>query len=223
MNIHAHDLKKEFVRKSGQSNIFTAVAPCSLGFEAGKLTVIHGRSGGGKSTLLNMLAGLLSPSAGKVFYDDLDIYGMTDKDLSAFRNEKIGFIPQGRSAIASLTVEENILLPLTLFGRSDPDRAGELMERFSISSISTAMPAQLSGGELRRMAVARSLICDPLVLFADEPTGDLDDENTQAVLEALRQEADKGKTVILVTHEESAFSYADRILKMNAGVLTDEL
>ena len=221
MQIRAEQIKKEFYRKSKGTNIFAAVNTCDFTMEEGTLTVIKGRSGGGKSTLMNMLSGILQPTEGKILYGDVDIYSMKDKELSEYRNRHIGYVPQGKSAIVSLSVIENIMLPEILYGESNEDGAVELMDKFGIAHLRDAMPEELSGGELRRMAIARALIRKPEVLFADEPTGDLDDDNTVIVFEALREIANNGTTVLMVTHENEAEKYADRIYRMDAGVLSD--
>ena len=220
MQVRAENIKKEFIRRSGETNVFTAVKPCSITLFPGKLTVVRGRSGGGKSTLLNILSGILTPTEGKVFYDDRDIFTLSDEELSAFRNQNIGYIPQGKSAVSSLTVKENILLPLALYGETDEAEAERLMELLDLAALKDAYPAEMSGGELRRMAIARALIRKPSVLFADEPTGDLDDENTALVFQILRDAASDGMTVMVVTHEGEAAGYADRIFRMDGGNLT---
>ncbi len=222
MKLTAKDLGKNFIRKRKDTNIMCAVNPLSLEFEPGSLNVITGRSGSGKSTLLNMLAGILMPSSGCVYYDETDIYGLNDDKLSVFRNEHTGFIPQGKSAVFSLTVLENVLMPDMLYGRDSKDRALALMEQFDILELRDVMPRELSGGELRRMAIARALVGAPDIIFADEPTGDLDDDNTERVLRALRSEADRGAIVVMVTHETAAAAYSDRLCRMNTGVLSEE-
>ena len=219
MEVTAENVRKEFIRKSGSSNVFTAVSDCSLELKPGRLTVIRGRSGGGKTTLLHMLSGILAPSSGRILYGDRDIYAMSDDDLSAFRNRHIGLVPQGKSAIASLTVIENILLPRTLYGDKDDQGAVRLMEQLGIDHLRDAMPSELSGGELRRMAIARALIRRPEVVLADEPTGDLDDENTGIVFRMLHGAARKGAAVLMVTHESEAEEIADVLYRMDAGEL----
>ena len=220
MVVHAENIKKEFIRKGRETNVLLAVDTCNIEFRENMLTVVKGRSGGGKSTLLNMLSGILVPTVGRVFYDGNDIYLMDDDKLSEFRNRNIGFVPQGKSAIASLNVLENVLLPELLYSGRNEDRALFLMEKFGIEGLKEAMPSELSGGELRRMSIARALMRSPKVLFADEPTGDLDDENTRIVFKALRDIADNGCAVFMVTHEQDALEYADRLYKMDAGVLS---
>ena len=221
MLVRAENIKKEYIRKIGGTNIFTAVSPCSMELRPGEITVVRGRSGGGKSTLLNILSGILKPDAGKVLYDEKDVYTLSDAELSEFRNRKIGYIPQGKSAVSSLTVRENILLPLTLFGETDEKRADELIGLFGLTQLSDARPEEMSGGELRRMAIARALIREPEVIFADEPTGDLDDENTAAVFDVLRKTAKGGAAVMIVTHEGEAAGYADQVFRMDGGVLME--
>ena len=217
MIIRGDGIKKDFYRKSRNTNIFTAVYECDIELPEGSIVVVRGRSGGGKSTLLNMLSGNLEPTEGTVYYDDLDIYTMSDIDLSSFRASHIGMIPQGRSAIASLNVYENIVLPYTLYGEEIDCNVDDLMERFDIARLRDAMPGELSGGELRRMAIARSMVKDPDIIFADEPTGDLDDENTEIVLKSLRELSDSGTTIMMVTHDGEAEKYADILYRMDGG------
>ena len=225
MKIRTENISKRYMRKSGEANHFFAVKPVSLTLEEGRVTMLSGRSGSGKTTLLHMLAGLLQPTEGTIWLGETDLYSLEDTALSRLRNEKIGVIPQGRSAVETLTVRENILLPGRLYGAEKPEaeqQAAEWMHRLGIEDLADAWPVELSGGELRRMAIARALAARPEVLLADEPTGDLDDENTARVLMILREEARRGAAVLLVTHEEDARSYADALWRMNAGVLTME-
>ncbi len=222
MEVRAQQIRKEYIRTSRDTNILTAVASCDFLIPAGQVTVIHGSSGSGKSTLLNVLAGILHPTEGKVFYDGMDLYAKRDEKLSGFRNLHIGYVPQGRSAVSSLNVLENVKLPYALYEEDGSSAALEMTERFGIRDLCEVMPDCLSGGELRRMAIARALVRKPEVIFADEPTGDLDDENTKTVLDSLRQLAKEGAAVLIVTHEEEAFTYADRIFSMNAGKLSQE-
>jgi len=223
MVLHAENISKRYMRKTGQANWFEAVAPLSLALGAGEVTVLVGRSGSGKSTLLHMLAGLLTPTQGKVFLDDTDLYALPDARLSRLRGERIGVVPQARSLVDALTVWENVLLPGQLRGGQDRASGAEKwLEAFGIAHLRDARPAELSGGELRRVAIARALAQEPDVLLADEPTGDLDDGNTRLVLEALRTAArEEGRAVLLVTHEADALAYADRAWRMDAGRLEE--
>ena len=218
MELRAEGISRRYFRKHGEANYFEAVKPVSLTLEGGRLTVLNGKSGSGKTTLLNMLAGLLNPSDGRVLLDGTDLYALEDAELSRLRCAKIGVIPQGRSAVDTLTVYENILLPGLLYGGAPrTEEAESWMEALGITDLRDAMPAELSGGELRRMAIARTLTADPDVILADEPTGDLDSENTAVVLTALRQAAQGGKAVLVVSHEDDAAAYADRVLRMDGG------
>ena len=220
MQLRAENISRRYFRKHGEANFFEAVRPVSLTLESGQLTVLNGKSGSGKTTLLNMLAGLLNPSEGKVFLNETDLYALEDRKLYRLRSEKIGVIPQGRSAVDTLTVYENILLPGILYGETPrTDEAEKWMEMLGISDLRNAMPAELSGGELRRMAIARTLTANPEVILADEPTGDLDSDNTAAVLTAFRQAAKAGKMVLVVSHETDAEAYADRIYHMENGTI----
>ena len=222
MTVKAEGVSKRYFRKAGGANYFYAVQPVSLEIAPGEVTVLTGRSGSGKTTLLNMLSGLLKPSEGSVWYDGTDLYALDDKALSRLRSERIGIVPQGRSAVDTLTVLENILLPARLYRRPLPETAAvQWMEKLGIARLRDARPAELSGGELRRMAIVRALAQEPEILFADEPTGDLDDENTRLVLSAFRDYAhEKEKAVFMVTHENDALQYTDRVYRMDSGNIT---
>ena len=218
--LKAQGLSKQFFRKGRESaRYFDAVAPCDLEIASGEVVVLNGRSGSGKSTLLNMLAGLLEPTAGSVEVDGRSLYELGDKELSALRNTTFGVIPQGQTAIHSLTVIENVKLPYELYRTGDAaeDKATMLLDEMGIAQLADSYPNELSGGELRRMAIARALICDPAYVFADEPTADLDDENTAIVLDLLKRATETGTSVFLVTHESDAARIADRVLRMEAG------
>ena len=219
MRLKAENISRQYFRRTGDANYFLAVKPLHLELSGGETSVLMGRSGSGKTTLMNMLCGLLAPTEGKVWLDEADLYSLDDRALSCLRGERIGVVPQGRSAIDTLTVMENILLPAKLYGRPLPAKeAQQWMERLGIVRLRDARPAELSGGELRRMAIVRALAQQPDFLFADEPTGDLDDENTHLVLSALRDYAhEREKAVFIVTHENDATQYADRSFRMNDG------
>lgn len=225
MKLKAEKICKKFNRKTSGASYFYAVNETDFELAEGSLTAVYGRSGGGKTTFLNMLGGLLEPSGGRVLIDGTDIYSMPDKELSEFRNKNIGIIPQGSTALPTLTVLENVLLPRLMYGKIDDSArkyAVELLEKVGIAGLSKAMPNELSGGELRRMAIARALMNKPSVLLADEPTGDLDDENTALVLSLLRDTAKDGTSVLIVTHEGEAENYADIVLKMDSGILKNK-
>ncbi len=223
MSLIAKAIHKDFPRASKSSNVFTAVQPTDLELHPGKMIEITGRSGSGKSTLLNILAGMLKPTSGQVLLDDSDIYALNEEKLSRLRNEKIGLIPQGHTALLGLTVLENVLLPSILYSKNPPpeDRGKELLRQVGLDSMMNAKPNELSGGELRRMAIARALLMEPPILLADEPTAGLDEENILAVLGLLRKAADAGAAVLFVTHENEAAQFADEIHTMDGGRFAD--
>ncbi len=220
----ARDVSKDFLRTGSSTSVFTAVRPLNLELEPGLILEITGRSGSGKTTLLNMLAGLLTPTAGGVFLGETDLYALDEEARARLRNEKIGFIPQGHTALRSLTVLENVLLPSVLYtkGKLPEDRAKEYLTRVGLAPLMEEKPDALSGGELRRMALVRALIMMPQIILADEPTAGLDMENTRETLALLREVADHGAAVLLVTHEDEAAGYADRVYIMENGALLQD-
>ena len=221
MIIEATGLTKEFARARGGKRLFTAVHPLDISLEERQLTVVSGHSGSGKSTLANMLAGILTPTAGHVRLDGTDLYSLRDEELSRLRNERIGLVPQGHTALRALTVLDNVLLPSILYrGDEAPaERARELLAAVGLDDLADAAPTELSGGELRRMAIARALLMDPAIVVADEPTAGLDSANATAVLTLLRDAADRGTAVLVVSHEAEAQRFADRSYVMEDGHL----
>lgn len=230
MALSAQHVTKQYIRKRRDgSNVFRAVDDASLDLPDGRITVITGPSGSGKSTLLSMMAGILTPTEGKILAAGADLYSMDDENRSAFRNLHIGVVPQGQTAIYSLNVMENVLLPYDFFrGRRKAEtrekardaraRAEELLKRTGILELADTMPSELSGGELRRVAVARAMLMRPDVILADEPTADLDEENTAAVLELMRYAAkEEGSAVMIVTHDRDVFSWADQVFSLRDG------
>ena len=224
MTLSAENLSRRYMRKTGQSNHFFAVRNVSLTLCPGEVTVLMGRSGSGKTTLLHMLSGLLTPTEGRVLLDGQDLYAMNDAALSRLRNQAMAVVPQGRSAVDALTVLENVLLPGAMYGGApDAGAARRWLEALDIASLADARPAELSGGELRRMAIARALAQNSGILLADEPTGDLDDENTARVLNVLREAAKgQGRAVFIVSHDDAAIRFADRLFRMDAGQVLNE-
>ena len=221
MNLRAEQIYKQYFRRSGEANYFQAVKAVSLELKPGTVTVLCGRSGSGKTTLLHMLSGLLTPTEGKVWLGETDLYALTDRELSRLRNQAVGVVPQGRSVLDTLTAEENILLPGELYGAADRrERAADWMERLKIAHLASARAAELSGGELRRTAIARTMCSRPQVILADEPTGDLDDENTALVFGCFREAAEQGAAVFIVSHETDALQIADSAYRMDAGEMS---
>ena len=223
MLITAHGISRKYDRTRSSQGSFQVLSETDLTIEGGKIVVIYGRSGSGKSTLLNILAGILSPSSGTVRYDGRDIYSLPDRELSVLRCKEVGYIPQLHSAVGTLSVRENILLPSAVIGNGkDNLKSDELIEQLDLKEICDVRANVLSGGELRRLSVARALINSPSVIFADEPTNDLDDDTSQLVLQQLRLAAQNGAAVVIVTHELFARDYADVLLRMQQGSLVRE-
>ncbi|MDR0858489.1 MAG: ABC transporter ATP-binding protein [Oscillospiraceae bacterium] len=203
---------------------FNAVDNASFAVSGGDFTVINGQSGSGKSTLLAIAAGLLNPDSGTVVFDGEDLGKLGDTQLSALRNEKIGFIPQGHCLLDNFTVFDNVCLPFKLLKRSgDPgELAAKLLEQVGVTQLSKQFPPELSGGEIRRAAIARGLINSPKLLIADEPTGDLDPDNAANIMRLFREIAESGTAVLVVTHEREKPAGTSSRLIMNNGVLFPE-
>jgi len=201
-----------------------ALAGVSTGFEQGRFTAIMGPSGSGKSTLMHILAGLDEPTSGTVFLDGEEITGLDDKDLTKLRRDKLGFVFQFFNLLPVLTAEENLVLPLSIAGRK-PDREwlDQLVATVGLEDRRTHRPAELSGGQQQRVAVARALVSKPAVVFADEPTGNLDSKASQEVLKLLRQAVDSfEQTVIMVTHDPAAAAHADRLITLRDGEIVHD-
>ncbi len=222
MIITARNISKSYKRK-GISGEVQVLCSTDIDLESGKVCLINGRSGSGKSTLLNILSGLLCASGGTVHYDSTDVYKLSDTELSLLRCRQTGYIPQVQSAVGTLTVRENILLPSAVIGKGkDRFAADGLLERFGLTELADARPGSLSGGELRRLSIARAFVNSPQAIFADEPTNDLDDENSRLVFEQLRKAADGGAAVVIVSHDRLAQEYADVVYCMQQGSLSRE-
>ena len=221
MIIEATGVSKEFARARGGKRVFTAVHPLDFGLDERQLTVISGHSGSGKSTLLTMLAGILTPTAGHVHVDGTDLYALRDEERSRLRNARIGLVPQGNTALRALTVLDNVLLPSVLYSRDEAPaaRGRELLTTVGLADLAEAKPTELSGGELRRMAIARALLMEPSIVLADEPTAGLDSANATTVLTLLRDAADRGTAVLVVSHEAETQRFADRSYVMEDGHL----
>jgi putative ABC transport system ATP-binding protein len=201
-----------------------ALAGVSVDFERGRYSAIMGPSGSGKSTLMHILAGLDRPTAGSVVLDGVEITGLDDNDLTRLRRDKLGFIFQFFNLLPVLTAEENIVLPLSIAGeRADREWLQRLVETVGLSDRLTHRPAELSGGQQQRVAVARALVSKPAVVFADEPTGNLDSKSSEEVLRMLRQSVDElGQTVVMVTHDPEAAAYADRLIVLRDGLVVHD-
>jgi putative ABC transport system ATP-binding protein len=201
-----------------------ALAGVTVGFERGRYSAIMGPSGSGKSTLMHILAGLDRPTSGSVVLDGVEITDLDDGDLTRLRRDKLGFIFQFFNLLPVLTAEENIVLPLSIAGeKADPEWLRRLVDTVGLADRLTHRPAELSGGQQQRVAVARALISKPAVVFADEPTGNLDSKSSEEVLRMLRQSVDElGQTVVMVTHDPEAAAYADRLVVLRDGLIVHD-
>ncbi|PYG88537.1 putative ABC transport system ATP-binding protein [Ruminiclostridium sufflavum DSM 19573] len=221
MTIAVAGVTKEYKRGD---RIFKAVDGVSLIMESGDFIAVIGKSGSGKSTLLNIIAGLTVPTSGNVLVDGESILTYSDSAMSDYRSNSLGYIPQGQSTLADLTVLDNVRLPFHLSGRKgdSASRALTLLEQVGIADLKGNYPKHLSGGELKRVAIARALINDPDILIADEPTSDLDKQTTAEVLALLQSISKDGKAVLIVTHDLAALEYTTRNFTMVSGVLTQQ-
>lgn len=276
------DLTRQFVRRGTP---FDAVSHVNLTVDAGEFIAIVGRSGNGKSTLINMVAGLIRPTSGAVSVAGRNVADLGDKALSVLRNRTIGFVTQSQTLLGNLTVLDNVILPATMFpeplpfaqnaeatdavaqvdavastdavaqaaatndeaaadlfmpdviapitdrenmpsntAASRPDlfatRFRMLLTQLGVADLADSYPRELSGGEMRRVSIARALMNQPSLLIADEPTGDLDQESTDIVMRLLRDQVNNGTAILMVTHDPDALEYADRVYRMDAGVLS---
>jgi putative ABC transport system ATP-binding protein len=197
----------------------------TIEFAAGRLTAIMGPSGSGKSTLLHCLAGLDSLTSGAVFIGDTDLTTLSDRQLTLLRRERVGFVFQAFNLVPTLTAEENITLPLALGGRrADPDWLHTLTGALHLDDRLRHRPSELSGGQQQRVAAARAMMTRPQLIFADEPTGNLDSKSATEMLELSRVAVDTfGQTLVMVTHDARAASYADRVVFLADGRIVSEL
>ena len=196
-----------------------ALAGVDVEFPAGAFTAIMGPSGSGKSTLMHLLAGLDRPTSGSVVLAGTELADLGDKELTTLRRDKVGFIFQSFNLLPVLSAEENILLPLSIAGReADQPWVDRLIDAIGLRDRLGHRPAELSGGQQQRVAVARALASRPAVVFADEPTGNLDSKTSTEVMELLRRCVDEfGQTIVMVTHDPRAAAYADRLVQLEDG------
>jgi putative ABC transport system ATP-binding protein len=208
---------------SGEAAV-DALRGITIDVPRGQFAAIMGPSGSGKSTLMHVLAGLDQPTSGSVHVAGQDITAMGDAQLTKLRRAHIGFVFQAFNLLPTLTAEENILLPLQLAGRKvDQAWYEAVVERVGLADRTTHRPSELSGGQQQRVAVARALVAEPTVLFADEPTGNLDSKSSHEVLELLRDAAlSFGQTTVMVTHDADAAAAADRVVHIEDGVIVSD-
>ncbi|MGN1415401.1 MAG: ABC transporter ATP-binding protein [Oscillospiraceae bacterium] len=211
-------LKKYYV--SG-SNTVKALDGVSLSVEDGEFVAVVGTSGSGKSTLLHMLGGLDRPTEGKVFVADKDIFSLKDEELTIFRRRKIGFVFQSFNLVPTLSVYENVTLPIELDGNSiDEKHIDSIIETLGLSERVNNLPSQLSGGQQQRAAIARALASKPSIILADEPTGNLDSKTSQDVLGLLKVTCRKySQTMVMITHNEEIAQTADRVIRIEDGLI----
>jgi putative ABC transport system ATP-binding protein len=202
-----------------------ALDDVSVDFERARYTAIMGPSGSGKSTLLHCMAGLDTPTSGQVFIGDVDLTMLSEKALTLLRRRKVGFVFQAYNLVPTLTAAENITLPLDIAGE-EPEKAwfDLVVDTVGVRDRLSHRPAELSGGQQQRVASARALVSRPEIVFADEPTGNLDSRSGQEILRFLRSAVkDHGQTIVMVTHDASAASFADRIVFLGDGKVVDEM
>lgn len=206
--------------RQGETSVY-ALRDVNLEVKRGQFVMICGRSGSGKSTLLNMLSGFDTPTSGRIFIDGTDINDAPEKEKCRIRNEKIGFVFQSFNLLPILTAAENIIAPMQI-GKHPWDEGyfRQITDKLGISGRLSHLPSELSGGECQRVAVARSLIAKPSVLFADEPTGNLDRKSSAELIELLKMtNREFGQTIVMVTHDETLLPIADAVFRMTDGMI----
>jgi putative ABC transport system ATP-binding protein len=219
---HAVDLRKTY--GTGQATVH-ALAGVDVTFDRSRFTAVMGPSGSGKSTLMHCMAGLDRPTSGETFIGELDIGHLDDGALTQMRRDRIGFVFQSFNLVPTLTAAENITLPIDLAGKKvDQDWFDYLVKQLGISDRLTHRPGEMSGGQQQRCACARALINRPDLIFADEPTGNLDSNSTQEMLGFLKRSVTEfGQSVVMVTHDPHGAAYADRVVFLEDGDIVDEL
>jgi len=220
--VQATDVRKSYGK--GETAVL-ALAGVSLEVPAGQLCAVMGPSGSGKSTLMHCLAGLDTVDAGSISIGGTPIVGMSDKHLTQLRRDRLGFVFQQFNLLPTLTAEENITLPQAIAGRKpDPEWFSSVVKTLGLENRLSHRPSELSGGQQQRVACARALVTRPDVVFADEPTGNLDSRSSAEVLAFLQSSArELGQTIVMVTHDPSAASYADRVVFLQDGLLVDDM
>lgn len=214
------------VKRYGQGEaVVTALGGVNVAFQRGRFTAIMGPSGSGKSTLMHSMAGLDSATDGKTFIGETDLSALKDKEMTALRRDRLGFIFQSFNLVPTLTAAENITLPTDIAGNDVPQEwFDEVTRRLGLAERLSHRPAELSGGQQQRVACARALVSRPEIIFGDEPTGNLDSNSSAEVLDILRTAVDRdGQTVVIVTHDPRAASYADRVIFLADGQIVEEL
>ena len=216
--IRVENVTKNFIRNKKN---FDAVHDVSLHIKKGEFAAITGHSGSGKTTLFNMIAGLIHETSGKIYIDGNELTAMKDEEKNTFRNGNMGYVLQGQSLLSNFTILDNICMPAYLSADADSfrERAMELLEQIGLADFANEYPSNLSGGEIRRVSIVRAMLNNPKVILADEPTSNLDPENSHKVMQMLQDISKSGTTVLLSTHELEYLSYVDTVFKMEKGVM----
>lgn len=216
--IEMKNVSKEFLL--GKGNIVRVIDNLSLNIEEGEFVVIIGRSDSGKSTLMHMMSGLTFPTIGEIFVKEQKINHFTPRQMANFRNREMGFVFQNFFLDKSMNALENVMLPLMLTEKKYTVRektAKEIMKQIGLEHVYKNKIHQLSGGEMQRVCIARALVCNPNIIFADEPTGNLDKSNGRQIIDLLRNLRKNGKTIIMVTHNENDIQSGDRVIELEDG------
>ena len=220
--IQLKDITKLYNRGKLKVKVLKGV---SLSIKKGEYVSIMAPSGAGKSTLMNIIGCLHTPTSGTYFLDNDEISGLNDSRLSAIRNSKIGFVFQAYNLLSGVNAIRNVMLPLIYRNKYPPDagdRAEKMLKLVGLQDRLSHSPGELSGGEQQRVAIARALICEPSVLLADEPTGNLDSNSGREILSTFDQLHQVGKTIVLITHDQNAANHAKRIIRMRDGLITED-
>ena len=214
--IRVENLTKNFVRNKHN---FDAVDNVTAEIKKGEFVAVIGHSGSGKTTLFNMIAGLIKPTSGKIFIDGKEFTGLKENEMPAFRNENMGYVLQGQSLLNNFTILDNVCMPAYLSKNKVEfkEKAMKLLEEIGLSELANDYPSNLSGGEMRRVAIVRAMLNEPKIILADEPTSNLDPENSHKVMQMLRDISNAGTTVLLSTHELEYLDYVDSVIKMEKG------
>lgn len=218
--LEVENITKKFIR--GDRG-FYALEDVSFSVDKSELVYIKGKSGSGKSTLLNLIAGLLRPDSGSVNFNGVDISTYSDEKISEYRNVSIGYVPQSLGTLPNLTIAENVELPFHIYKKQDfaRERALMLLDKMHILELKDEFPRSLSGGELKRVLLARALMNEPKLIITDELTSDLDSATTKDIMKILYDIHESGTTLIMVTHDDDIIRDKDRVIHMEAGKLTD--